>query len=97
MRGKYNLPLDYHSIPIYERRLVREQYIQEQDGICYYCKHPLEGPPPKQVTDKHLRKARFPENFLSHPVHLHHDHRTGLTLGAVHAYCNGVLWQYHGE
>jgi hypothetical protein len=28
---------------------------------------------------------------------LHHCHQTGLTIGAVHAKCNAVLWQYHGE
>lgn len=32
-----------------------------------------------------------------YPVHLHHDHKTGLTIGAVHAKCNAVLWQYYGE
>jgi hypothetical protein len=39
----------------------------------------------------------FPELFLKYPVHLHHSHVTGLTIGAVHAYCNAVLWVYHDE
>ena len=32
-----------------------------------------------------------------HPIHLHHDHDTDLTIGAVHAYCNAILWEYHNE
>jgi hypothetical protein len=39
----------------------------------------------------------FPKNFLKWPVHLHHSHDTGMTIGAVHSYCNAVLWQYHNE
>lgn len=39
----------------------------------------------------------FPPNFFKHPVHLHHDHQTGMTIGAVHNHCNAVLWQYYGE
>jgi hypothetical protein len=34
---------------------------------------------------------------LLHPVHLQHSHVTGLTEGAVHAFCNAVLWQYEGR
>jgi hypothetical protein len=34
---------------------------------------------------------------LKSPIHLQHDHDTGLTEGAVHAYCNAVLWQYEGR
>jgi hypothetical protein len=39
----------------------------------------------------------FPKGFLNAPVHLHHSHVTNMTLGAVHGYCNGYLWQYLGE
>jgi len=30
-------------------------------------------------------------------MHLHHNHETDMTEGAVHAYCNAVLWQYEGK
>ena len=39
----------------------------------------------------------FPESFFKYPVHLHHSHDTGKTIGAVHAYCNAVLWEYYGQ
>jgi hypothetical protein len=39
----------------------------------------------------------FPRGFLSNPVHLHHCHTTGLTIGAVHSRCNAILWQHHGQ
>jgi hypothetical protein len=44
-----------------------------------------------------INEKIFPPNFFKYPVHLHHDHNTGMTIGAVHAYCNAVLFQYHGE
>ncbi|AGI61771.1 hypothetical protein VCO139_0016 [Vibrio phage VCO139] len=39
----------------------------------------------------------FPKNMFQYPIHLHHDHNTGMTIGAVHARCNAVLWEYYGE
>jgi hypothetical protein len=30
-------------------------------------------------------------------IHLQHCHKTNMTEGAVHAYCNAVLWQYEGK
>jgi len=39
----------------------------------------------------------FPPGFLKNPVHLQHNHDSDLTEGAVHAKCNGVMWQYHGR
>jgi len=93
----YNLPVEYDNLSRDEKRLVREQYIKEQKGLCYYCKSALTDEPPKSVLDKTIMWRLFPKNFLKYPVHLHHSHDTGLTLGAVHAYCNAVLWQYHGE
>ena len=39
----------------------------------------------------------FPAFFLSHPIHLQHNHETNMTEGAVHARCNAVLWQYEGR
>jgi len=91
------LPVKYEKISFQERRLVREEYIRLQDGLCHYCKAPLSGQPTKDVLAKHIVKTIFPYSFFKWPVHLHHDHKTGMTIGAVHNYCNAVLWQYHGE
>ena len=39
----------------------------------------------------------FPKFFLVHPIHLQHNHETNMTEGAVHAYCNAVMWQYESR
>jgi hypothetical protein len=94
---KYNLPIIYDSLKWYEKKNVREQYIQEQKGKCMYCGCDINEDPPKLITEKYINWDFFPPNFLSNPIHLQHDHNTGLTEGAVHAYCNAVMWQYEGR
>jgi len=93
------LPAQYSILSAAKRRQIRLEYIKQQDGKCCYCEGSLEEEPPKKVTSKPIKWSLFPrgERFLDYPVHLHHDHDTDLTIGAVHAYCNAVLWQYHGE
>ena len=91
------LPVDYTAISPQQRRLVREQYVKEQEGKCYFCKGSLELPPPSKIIKKKVNWDLFPENFLKYPVHLQHDHDSGMTEGAVHSYCNAVMWQYHGR
>lgn len=92
-----NLPVNYTTLTPQERKAVREQYTQDQEGKCAYCHEPLDGQPSKEITDKVIDWALFPENFLKYPVHLQHSHETGMTEGAVHAYCNAVMWQYEGR
>lgn len=94
---KYPLPMKYDLLTREQKREVREQYIREQSNLCWFCKQPLDLDPPADVLSKPLNMSLFPSNFLVYPVHLQHSHVTGLTEGAVHAYCNGVLWQYHGS
>lgn len=91
------LPTDYTKIPPSERRLVRNEYIKLQDNKCYWCKESLSDNPPSHITDKEINWKRFPPNFLQYPIHLQHCHKTGMTEGAVHAYCNAVMWQYEGR
>lgn len=95
--GAMQLPKKYRLLKPHERRQVREEYVRRQKGLCHHCKHPLKGPPANSITELPLNLALFPPGFLTYPVHLHHCHRSGFTIGAVHAYCNGVLFQYHGE
>ena len=93
-------PIDYWDAPD-RRRKKRLQYGAAQGGDCWHCEGRLiDGPSeelmgeyPLSEQDMHL----FPPGFLDNPIHLHHDHVTGLTIGAVHAYCNAVLWVYLGE
>lgn len=87
-------PVDYRKLTWQERRAVREAYVNSQRGLCYHCKRPLSEPPVWRVT---INKKLFPAKFFDYPVHLHHDHKTGMTIGAVHNYCNAELWQYYGE
>ena len=90
-------PVLYHQLSPRMKKEVREAYIKEQDGRCMYCKEDLTRPAAAAVLSKSLDMRRFPPQFLAHPVHLQHDHATGLTEGAVHAYCNGVMFQYEGR
>lgn len=76
---------------------MRFSYIEEQDGKCHHCNNPLDGEPTKEIMRKPISTRLFPVGFFSRPVHLHHNHNTGMTIGTVHARCNAVLWQYHGE
>ena len=92
-----DLPQDYNALTQVQRRKVRERYIALQEGNCAHCKSPITEEPPKEIQAKEINWRLFPTGFLKNPAHLHHDHNTGMTIGAVHALCNAVLWQYHGE
>ena len=91
------LPIKYDSLAPHQKRPVREQYIRLQEGKCLHCNADLIGPPSESVTELWINQRLFPEGFFQWPVHLHHSHVTGMTLGAVHNICNAVLWQYNGE
>ena len=93
----WELPVDYTKLTRAQRREVRLQYITRQSNKCQHCDEPLDGPPSGEVQTAWVNRRLFPEGFFDHPVHLHHSHRTGMTIGAVHARCNAVLWQFHGE
>jgi len=89
-----DLPVNYENISTTERRLVREEYARVQNGLCAYCGEPLNGEPRNDILLKPVTKRLFPQNFFKWPVHLQHNHKTGMTEGAVHCYCNAVLWEY---
>jgi hypothetical protein len=93
----YELPTDYTKLTPKQRREVRLQYINEQKNLCYYCGESLNSDAPKRITSKPINWNYFPPNFLQHPIHLQHNHYTNMTEGAVHSYCNAVLWQYEGR
>lgn len=91
------LPVYYDNLSSKDKRKVRDEYTKLQEGKCFYCKHPLNGSPPNKVISKTINWKLFPSGFMDYPVHLQHNHETGLTEGAVHAYCNAVMWQYEGR
>ena len=94
---EYDLPVDYTKLHWTEKINVRRQYIKEQKYKCMYCKGNLHKEPPESVTENKINWDLFPKNFLKYPIHLQHNHKTGMTEGAVHAYCNAVMWQYEGK
>ena len=94
---KIKIPADYKSLHWKERIAVREGYIKLQKGKCFYCREDLSEKAPRYITEKEIDWSYFPENFLKYPIHLQHDHDSGLTEGAVHNYCNAVMWQYEGK
>ena len=91
------LPTLYKDLTSWERREVRNEYVRLQNNNCFFCKQSLSTEPPKKVLNKEINWKLFPKNFLKYPVHLQHCHKTGWTEGAVHAYCNAVMWQYYGR
>jgi len=93
----FDLPVDYRSLTWRERIAVREQYVREQDGWCFYCGKFLYEDPPSEIDDAYIDWSKFPRNFLEYPVHLQHNHSSGMTEGAVHAYCNAYMWMYEGQ
>ena len=91
------LPVDYNKLNSKKRKAVREQYINEQNNMCFYCNHRLDQGAPEIIKEKRIDWNLFPPYFLKSSIHLQHNHDTGMTEGAVHAYCNAVMWQYDGR
>ena len=92
-----DLPVNYDQTHYTVRKLVREEYERIQGGNCWFCNCPLSGSIGKKASGKKIKTNLFPKQFFKWPKHLHHDRKTGLTIGTVHAACNAVLWQYHGQ
>jgi len=91
------LPVHYDSLNPVNKKIVREEYIRRQGGKCHYCKSPLDGYPSERVLQVELTPSLFPRGFFTHKIHLHHNHETGMTIGAVHNVCNAILFEYYGE
>lgn len=91
------LPANYDALTPAQRKEARALYTEMQQGKCYYCGSPLSMEPASNAAMKEINPKLYPEGFFRWPVHLHHNHATGMTIGAVHAHCNAVLWEYHQE
>lgn len=90
-----HLPVKYSSCR--NKKKVRAEYIKLQDGKCHHCGNPIDGEPTEKIKRMVIDRRLFPLKFFDCPIHLHHDHDSDMTIGVVHAKCNAVLWQYHGE
>ena len=93
----FELPVDYTKLHWTERKAVREQYIKLQNNKCLYCGEDLDAPPPNKILKMEVPKEFFPSGFFDYPIHLQHDHITEMTEGAVHSYCNAVMWVWDGK
>ena len=91
------LPTEYSKLSISDRIEVRKAYIAQQHHKCFYCHRRFTQDPPKEIHNKKIHPELFPQGFFNSPIHLHHDHNTDITIGAVHAFCNAILWQYEGK
>lgn len=91
------LPINYNKSDWRIRKQAREAYIIKQGGKCWYCGNDLCGDPSNEVLNKKINYSLFPSTMFQYPIHLHHNHVTGMSIGAVHNKCNAVLWQYHGK
>ncbi len=92
-----NLPVNYRKLKQHQKRAVREEYIRLQGGKCCFCGVSLTARSPYEEGETPVHVERYPVGFFDHPVHLHHDHVTGMTIGAIHAYCNAVSFDYFEE
>jgi len=92
-----DLPVKYDATHWTKRASIREEYRKIQLDKCWHCDAPLSGAPSADILKLSIKRRLFPKDFFKHPVHLHHCHLTGLTVGAVHNTCNAVLWQYLGQ
>jgi len=90
-------PQNYNALSQPKRKALREQYVIAQKGLCWHCQGALTKKPTGQSAKAPIDWKLFPPGFLGHPVHLHHNHVTGMTIGAVHSRCNAWLWQYKGQ
>jgi hypothetical protein len=88
---------DYTKLSTAQRAILRELYIEEQKGKCYYCGGDLKQAEPLRIRVKPINYKLFPPGFFNAPIHLQHNHSTKMTEGAVHSYCNAVMWQYEGR
>ena len=82
------------------RKRAREKYIEQQQGICPHCNTLLVDEPTKQIEQLKTNPygvLLLASPFFNWPIHLHHDHSTGLTVGAYHAACNAVLDVFHNQ
>jgi len=92
-------PQRHRDLNTDQRRKLRDEYIECSRGRCAYCEEMLDDEPHafvRQSADQ-IEWDNLPgskEGFLKDPVHLHHDHETGLTLAAIHALCNAHSWHF---
>lgn len=91
------LPVKYSELSAKRKKAVLAQYRRIQQDKCWYCERDLSQPPPDFVTAKPIDRGLYTPGFFKNPVHLQHYHYSDYTEGAVHAYCNAVLWEYHSR
>lgn len=90
------LPVQYSTLSPQDKVRVRLEYIRRQDNRCCYCNAKFTEGIPESIWSKVIHRELFPANFFDYPIHLHHCHQTGFTIGAIHAWCNAVSFEHDG-
>lgn len=90
-----------------KKRFVRDAYRAFQDDACCICGGLLApyGDAPKKTRENlEILEAVIGKGEAINlsklqrwPTHLHHNHETGLTVGAAHGACNIWLWISEGK
>lgn len=88
LRYKLELPTKYSSLSGERLAVVKEAYICLQRERCWLCGGNLYELPNHVVDNPNLIGLCSSQLAEQHPLHLHHNHDTGLTLGVAHAECN---------
>ena len=90
---QYNLelPTKYSSLSGERLSAVKEAYICLQRERCWLCGNNLYELSKYLVDNPKLMPLCGNELAERYPLHLHHDHDTGLTLGVTHAECNIII------
>jgi len=88
LRYKLELPIKYSSLSGERLSAVKEAYTCLQRERCWLCGNNL-WDLPKYIVENPKLMGLCGNQLAEHsPLHLHHDHDTGLTLGVTHAECN---------
>lgn len=88
LRYNLELPTKYSSLTGERKSAVKEAYICLQRDRCWLCGDDLYDPPKFLVENPNYMPLCGNQLAEHSPLHLHHDHKTGLTLGVTHAECN---------
>lgn len=88
LRYKLELPTKYSSLSGERLSAVKDAYICLQRERCWLCGDNLYELPKYIVDNPNYMGLCYNQLAEQTPLHLHHNHDTGLTLGVAHAECN---------
>lgn len=89
------LPAMYDKLTGDQKRLVRLEYVKQQNNKCWYCQGNLDEQPPDTILKYKIDLKWFPQGFLDNPIHLQHvtiqDLRKVPYMDTAMLYCGSIL------